>query len=147
MTPEHTRQVRLLKQTDQKVRTHEQAHMAAGGGLVRGSSLTYQSGPDKQRYAVAGDVSIDIAPGRTPEETIAKAQQIKAAALAPADLSTQDRRVAAEASQMEMQARLEMAQGGGDDKSSGNPRVDAAIAAYQLVAATGAGASGLSVRA
>ncbi|KAB2927650.1 MAG: hypothetical protein F9K30_03230 [Dechloromonas sp.] len=143
LTPEQQRQVDALKQTDRKVRSHEQAHMAAGAGLVRGSSYEYQTGPDKKRYAVAGEVSIDTSPGRTPEETIVKAQQIRAAALAPADPSTQDRRVAAAASQMEMQARQELAQAR-DEQRSGNGLVDGALAVYRQVAAAGERGSGFS---
>lgn len=134
LSPEEQRQVEALKQIDRKVRAHEQAHMAAGAGLVRGSSFSYQAGPDNRRYAVAGEVSIDTSPGRTPEETIVKARQIRAAALAPADPSTQDRRVAAAASQMEMQARQELAQLR-EDERSGNARTDGALMAYRQVAA------------
>ncbi len=143
LSPEEQRQVEALKQTDRKVRSHEQAHMAAGAGLVRGSGYEYQAGPDNKRYAVAGEVSIDTSPGRTPEETIAKAQQIRAAALAPADPSTQDRRVAAAASQMEMQARQELAQAA-DDQRSGNDQVDSALAAYRQVATADGGGGGFS---
>ncbi len=100
-----------LKQTDRKVRQHEMAHMAAGGGMITsGASYTYERGPDGQNYAVAGEVGIDTSPGRTPEETIDRAGRIRAAALAPADPSPQDRAVAAAATQMEQQARAELAQ-------------------------------------
>lgn len=102
--------VASLKKTDQAVRQHEMAHMAAGGGLVTsGASYTYERGPDGQNYAVAGEVGIDTSPGSTPEETIDRAQRIRAAALAPADPSGQDRAVAAQATQMEQQARMELA--------------------------------------
>lgn len=143
LTPDQQRQVDALKQTDRKVRAHEQAHMAAGAGLVRGSSFSYQAGPDNKRYAVAGEVSIDTSPGRTPSETIAKAQQIRAAAQAPADPSTQDRRVAAAASQMEMQARQELAQAA-EEQRSGNEQVDSALAAYRQVSAAAEGGSSFS---
>ncbi len=100
-----------LKQTDRKVRQHEMAHVAAGGGVITsGASYTYERGPDGQNYAVAGEVGIDTSPGRTPEETIDRAGRIRAAALAPADPSPQDRAVAAAATQMEQQARAELAQ-------------------------------------
>lgn len=109
LTLEQQRQVAELKQIDLKVRAHEQAHMSAGAGLIRGgASFSYETGPDNKRYAVAGEVSIDTSPGRTPEETIPKAQHIRAAALAPADPSPQDHGVAAQASQMEGQARQEV---------------------------------------
>ena len=95
-----------LKARDRVVRAHELAHMAAGAGIVtRGASFSYQTGPDGQRYAVGGEVGISTSPGRTPEETLAKADQIRAAALAPANPSGQDLRVAAEAAQMAAEAR------------------------------------------
>lgn len=110
LTVEQQRQVDELKQIDRKVRAHEQAHLAVGADLVRGgASFTYQTGPDKNRYAVAGEVSIDASPGRTPEETIPKAQHIRATALAPVDPSPQDHSVAAQASRMENEARIEVA--------------------------------------
>ena len=58
-----------------------------------------------------GEVSIDTSPiPGDPEATIAKAQQIRRAANAPAEPSPQDRRVAAEASLMEADARAELRQ-------------------------------------
>lgn len=99
-----------LKAADRLVRAHEQAHLSAGAGLVRGAaSFSMQSGPDNRSYAVAGEVSIDTSPGSTPQETVAKARQIRAAALAPADPSAQDLRVAARASAMEGEAQIELA--------------------------------------
>jgi len=110
LSPEQQRQVQLLKETDRKVRAHEQAHVSVGADLVRGgATFTYQTGPDDQRYAVSGEVSIDASPGRTPEETIPKAEHIRATALAPADPSAQDQSVAQEASLMEAKARSELA--------------------------------------
>lgn len=110
LTAEQQRQVSQLQATDRQVRAHEQAHVAAGGDLVRGSAtFTYATGPDDKRYAVAGEVSIDTSPGRTPQETIPKAQHIRETALAPADPSPQDRSVAAKAVQMEGDARRELA--------------------------------------
>jgi hypothetical protein len=101
-------EIRDLKQRDTEVKAHEQAHMAAGGGLVQGAaSYTYEKGPDGAMYAVGGEVKIDTSPARTPEQTIRKAQQIRRAALAPAQPSAADRAVAAAASQMEAQARAE----------------------------------------
>lgn len=108
LTPAQEQDVAKLQALDKAVRAHEQAHMAAGGGLVRGgASFSYERGPDGQSYAVGGEVSIDTSPGSTPADTIAKAQQIQSAALAPADPSSQDRAVAAAAAQMEARAREE----------------------------------------
>lgn len=101
--------LRQLQATDRRVRAHELAHLAASGGLATGApSYTYQKGPDGVNYAVGGEVSIDTSPAKTPEETIAKAATIIAAALAPADPSPQDRAVAAAASQLAQQARAEL---------------------------------------
>lgn len=110
LSPEEERVVTQLQETDRRVRAHERAHLAVGADLVRGgASFTYELGPDRRRYAVAGEVSIDTSPGRTPEETVPKAQHIRATALAPADPSSQDYRVAAMASRMEMAARQALA--------------------------------------
>lgn len=122
-----------LKARDRVVRAHEMAHMAAGAGIVtRGASFTYETGPDGQRYAVGGEVGINTSPGRTPEETLAKADKIRAAALAPADPSSQDLRVAAEAAQMAVEARQELA------ATSGSPEGGRVGAAYGSAAAAGA---------
>jgi hypothetical protein len=100
-----------LKSIDSEVRLHEQAHLAQAGGLaMSGANFTYKTGPDNRRYAVGGEVQINAGPGRTPEETLRKAQIIRAAALAPAQPSPQDRAVAASAGQMEQEARAEIAQ-------------------------------------
>lgn len=145
LSEDQLRQVDALKAADRKVRAHEQAHMAAGGGLVRGNSFEYAVGPDNRRYVVAGEVSIDASPGKTPEESIAKAQQVRAAALAPADPSAQDRRVAAEAAQMELQARSELLRQSGDQE--GNSQVNSAIAAYNEIANQSPSSSGFAASA
>lgn len=101
--------VNQLQATDRKVRAHELAHLAASGGLATSApSYTYQRGPDGVSYAVGGEVSIDTSGGRTPEETLAKAEQVIAAALAPADPSGADQAVAAAASQRAQQARADI---------------------------------------
>jgi hypothetical protein len=103
--------VRELKRRDAEVRSHEMAHIAAGGNIVQGgASLDYETGPDGKRYAVGGNVSIDTSPGDTPEETIIRAETIRRAAMAPANPSSQDRQVAAQAMGMETAARKELAE-------------------------------------
>jgi len=100
-----------LQSRDTEVRAHEAAHVAASQGYSSGSaSFEYQTGPDGKRYAVGGEVSIDTSSESTPEATIRKMQVVRSAALAPAQPSTQDRRVAAAASQRENAARQELAQ-------------------------------------
>jgi hypothetical protein len=111
LSTEEKQQVNELKRRDAEVRAHEQAHMAAGGGLVTGAaSYQYEVGPDGRRYAVGGEVSIDVSPERTPEATIRKMQQVRRAALAPAQPSGTDRAVAARAAQAETKARAERAE-------------------------------------
>lgn len=99
-----------LQARDAQVRAHEAAHAAAAAGLGGRPSFTYQTGPDGRRYAIGGEVGVSMSPGHTPTETIARAEQIRAAALAPSDPSSQDRAVAAAASAMEAKAREEQVQ-------------------------------------
>ncbi len=100
-------EVRRLEETDQRVRAHERAHQAAGGGAAGAASYTYALGPDGKMYATGGEVPIRVQTGRTPDETIAAAARMRAAALAPPDPSAQDLAVAAQAAQLEAQARAE----------------------------------------
>ena len=123
LTSEERQIVIELQQTDRQVRGHEQAHLAAAGGLARGVSFTFVTGPDGRQYAVGGEVSIDTSPvSGDPERTIQKAQQIRAAANAPANPSGQDRAVAAQASQMEQAARQELAAQKREDLDDQNQR-------------------------
>jgi hypothetical protein len=108
LSSEQRQVVNDLKKRDLEVKAHEQAHMAAGGPVVQGgATYQYQTGPDGKMYAVGGEVKIDVSPERTPEATIRKMQQVRKAALAPAQPSSTDRAVAAQASQIEAQARSE----------------------------------------
>jgi len=107
--PEEQAEIRELQRRDQEVRRHEAAHMAAGGALVRGgASYSYSAGPDGKRYAVGGEVSIDVSPvSGDPAATAAKMQRVRRAALAPAQPSGQDLSVAARAAQVEASSRME----------------------------------------
>ncbi|EAH5016610.1 hypothetical protein G9109_000623 [Campylobacter coli] len=107
LTMQQVQQVRELQSIDRNVKAHEAAHQAAGGGLAGAASFSYTRGPDNQMYATAGEVPIRMQKGRTPEETIANARQVVAAAMAPADPSPQDYKVAANALKMEFEARAE----------------------------------------
>ena len=99
--------VRKLQSIDSHVRAHEMAHLIAADGLATGGpSFQYQRGPDGQNYAVGGEVGIDTSPGRTPQETLRRADVIAAAALAPSDPSGQDFAVAAQARQMAIEAQI-----------------------------------------
>ena len=103
-------ELRELKQRDQEVKAHERAHIAAGGSHVQGGArFSYRLGPDGNRYAVGGEVSIDTASvPQDPEATLRKAEAIRKAALAPAQPSAQDRAVAAEAARMAAEAQQDI---------------------------------------
>jgi SprA-related family len=102
--------IQQLAERDREVRAHEQAHSAVGGQLAGSPSYTFERGPDGVSYAVGGEVSISsgAVPG-DPEATLANARIVQQAALAPADPSPQDRRVAADAAQLQQQAIQEIA--------------------------------------
>lgn len=103
--------VRELAARDREVRAHEQAHQSVGGQYAGAMEFTYKRGPDGQRYAVGGEVPIDVGkvPG-DPQATLEKAEQVRRAALAPAEPSTQDRQVAALATQISIEAQNELRQ-------------------------------------
>ncbi|MCB4434652.1 hypothetical protein LHL20_00180 [Alteromonas sp. McT4-15] len=105
-----TQEIEQLKARDQEVRTHEQAHAATGGQYAGSPQYEYTTGPDNKRYVTDGEVSIDISEAQNPEQTLRKMQQVRAAALAPAQPSSQDLKVAAEAAQKAFEARSDIAE-------------------------------------
>ena len=91
------------------VRAHEQAHKAAAAPHAGPVSYSYTTGPDGRRYAVAGEVPIDVSPVEgDPQATIQKMQQVRRAALSPAEPSASDRQVAARAQQQEREAQAQL---------------------------------------
>lgn len=107
--------LREQKDTDRKVRAHEQAHLAAAGNLATGGPrYELKTGEDGKNYAVGGEVNIRVSEGKTPSETLQRAQQAQRAALAPADPSPQDLRVAQEAQTMATKARAELSRSSTD---------------------------------
>lgn len=143
-----------LKATDRAVRQHELAHQIVGGQYSGGARYEYETGPDGQRYAVAGEVPIDYGPVKgDAQATIDKMQTVIAAALAPADPSPKDLQVAAQARQTLLAAKLDLArersemnaarQGGEDDAFSDSEsrvsrlhpagRDDAPLKAYDAI--------------
>ena len=111
LTPDEKARVEDLKTADAAVRTHEMAHIMAGGQyIIRRANFVYVLGPDGRLYAVGGEVQIDTSEvPDDPEATIQKAQAVRRAALAPGSPSPQDLRVAAAATRMEFEARMELA--------------------------------------
>ena len=108
LSPE-AQMLQKLAARDREVRQHEAAHVAAAGQYAGSPTYTYQRGPDGKAYAIGGEVSLDIAEvAGDPEATLQKAETIRTAALAPAQPSGQDRKVASRASGMAAKARQEM---------------------------------------
>ena len=97
LTPEEEAQVRKLAQRDQEVKAHEQAHVAAAGGLAGAPRYEYQTGPDGRSYAVGGQVSISRSGSANTEQALQEAETVKRAATAPAQPSGQDLAMAAQA--------------------------------------------------
>ncbi len=108
--PEVQREIQKLREIDRKVKSHELAHLSAGGPYAGMPVYSYVKGPDGKLYAVAGEVPIDVSEERDPEETVRKMERVIAAALAPADPSPQDLKVAAVASMKLAKARHEIMQ-------------------------------------
>lgn len=118
LSEEEKRMVDRLRQRDAEVRRHEQSHIAAAGPhALGGPSYTYQIGPDGQRYAIGGEVQIDLSPvPDDPEATYQKAQKLRQAALAPSNPSATDRQVAMMASRMAQEALQTMTEADTSDK-------------------------------
>lgn len=112
LTQEEKLLVETLKKVDSEVRTHEMAHIAAGGEFITSSAtFSYQQGPDGKNYAVGGEVGIDTSPEPgDPEVTLQKMRQVRAAALAPAQPSSQDLKVASRAASQAAKAMAEITQ-------------------------------------
>ena len=131
LTEAQQQRVAELQQIDRNVRAHEQAHIAAGHGVVTsGPNYTYTYGPDGKQYAVGGEVGIDTSYERKPEANINKGIRIQAAALAPKDPSTQDYRVASVGEQMESTGRTDLRQ----EQAEQQAEEQAAAAAQQAAA-------------
>lgn len=102
------REIDSLMKRDTQVRSHEQAHAAVGGIHAGQPAFEFEKGPDGKRYAVEGEVQIDVSVvNGDPLATMAKMKQVYAAAMAPVDPSMADIRVAAEAMRKYNRAREE----------------------------------------
>ncbi|MFP2770247.1 putative metalloprotease CJM1_0395 family protein [Oceanisphaera sp. KMM 10153] len=118
LSPEQEELLQALQLRDREVRLHEQQHAGVGGQHAGAPSYEYETGPDGKQYAVAGEVQVDLSPvADDPAATIDKMQQIKAAALAPAEPSQADKAVAARAEQYILEAQAELQQGSSEHKS------------------------------
>lgn len=135
LSRQEQQQLRELRRRDREVRAHEAAHQAAGGRYAGPASFEFERGPDGVRYAVAGEVDIDVAPvPGDPEATIDKMRIVRAAALAPINPSAQDQAVAARATRELVEARAELARSE-RESADGGPRtatpVERALRTYR----------------
>ncbi len=113
-----------LKEADQSVRAHERAHIAAAGGYAKGgATYSYKRGPDGKNYAVGGEVQIDMSTESSTAATVQKMKTVRRAALAPADPSPQDQKVAAQAT-LRLAESLSELQLEKSASSRTNPQVD-----------------------
>ncbi len=144
LTDEQRQEIELLKKRDQEVRRHEAAHKAAAGQYAKGAPrFTFQTGPDGKPYAVGGEVQIDTSPVEgDPQATIRKMETVRRAALAPAEPSSQDRAVAAQAAATAQQARQELRRQ--PSGVSGGPSSSAAAGTSQTAVETVNGTGPLS---
>ncbi|WP_306144749.1 putative metalloprotease CJM1_0395 family protein [Roseibium sp. MMSF_3412] len=120
------KQVQELAKRDREVRAHEQAHARVGGPYAGAPSYTFQQGPDGKRYAIGGEVQIDTSKEKTPQETIRKMQIVIRAALAPAEPSSQDLKVAQLARSQLSEAQAEARQAKADELQGTDEGGDAA---------------------
>lgn len=111
LSEDEKQELEEMRRREQEVITHERAHQATGGQYASAPQYSYRRGPDGDVYVADGEVSIDLStiPG-DPQATIQKAQQVRAAALAPSEPSGQDMRVASAAMQMALDAQRQLAE-------------------------------------
>ena len=134
LSTDEQRELDELKARDTEVRQHEQAHLSAAGDLaISGANFTFSTGPDSQKYAVGGEVNIDTSEADDPQSTITKMQRVRQAALAPAQPSSQDLQVAAEATATAASAQAELRQSvdGSSEEKENTGTADTASTASQ----------------
>ncbi|MHB2019950.1 MAG: putative metalloprotease CJM1_0395 family protein [Candidatus Xenobia bacterium] len=135
-----------LKERDQEVAAHENAHLAAAGQFAAsGPVYDTQTGPDGKSYRVGGHVKVDTTPIQNdPKATQDKMNQIVRAALAPANPSGQDQAVASQARGEAAKAQVQLShptQQGGGTVHGPNPQQHAAGGPPQSQAPTAAPAA------
>lgn len=103
----------LIKQRLSEIYTHERAHKVAGGSLAGAIVIDWKNG-----IPVGGHVSIKMPSlnPKNPKKTIEEANTVINSAMAPADPSSQDYKVAGQAKGIKAQAeRMEAKQKRGLD--------------------------------
>ncbi len=97
LTPREEFLIHELRRTDREVRAHELAHYFTGRPYTAEPEYWFVVGPLGKRYAVAGHVQFDFSPIKgDAHATLKKFETLRRAALAPAQPSTFDLRIAME---------------------------------------------------
>ncbi|MCA8959220.1 MAG: hypothetical protein KDC38_01855 [Planctomycetes bacterium] len=144
LTEDQQHEVDDLRKRDREVRSHEQAHKSAAGAHAGAIAFEFETGPDGRRYAVGGSVPIDTSPvPGDPDATIRKMEQVRKAAVAPAQPSAQDRQVMATAQRQLNEARAEkLEQSGAPDEPDHPSAGDGATSSGSIHSTPSASASG-----
>jgi hypothetical protein len=109
LSADEQRRVRELERLDRVVRAQENVHRAVAPEVVSGdSTFEYEVGPDGQRYAVRGETRIELPRDGDPDQVVHDAQLALRAALAPAQVSSEDRVLAMRAAGLEARARAQI---------------------------------------
>lgn len=123
------------EQNNQHILNHEKQHLAAAGEYAAGGiHMDYNS----DGWATGGHVNIKMPPkidkNTSPEmarKALKHAEVVKGAALAPSDPSSQDMKVAAQATQIMFQANQLLSNNNGN-QMGGNPAINPANAGKKL---------------
>ncbi len=111
LTPREQMLLLDLRRTDREVRAHELAHYYTGRPYTAVPEYWFVIGPLGNRYAVAGHVPFDFSPvPGDAQATLRKFDTLRQAALAPAQPSTFDLRIAMELDRSIAALRAELAQ-------------------------------------
>ena len=92
----------LITKNYNHIYAHEMAHKAAGGSFA--GAITIEKNSDGIPVAGHVPIAMPVLDKRNPQNTIDHASTVIRAALAPSDPSSQDFRVANQASRIKMQA-------------------------------------------
>ena len=125
-------ELRELRERDREVRSEEHRSLNGVGDAANGTPhYTFVRGPDGRQYAVEGETPLDTTREATPEQTLRKARQIRAAALGSREPSLSDQALAAKATQLELQAEHELARKQRQETGIGTPPEPAATEPVQ----------------
>ncbi len=109
LTPREQFLILELRRTDREVRAHELAHYYNGRPYTATPEYWFVVGPLGNRYAVAGHVRFDFSPvPGDARATLRKFETLRRAALAPAQPSTFDLRIAMELDRSIAEMRTEI---------------------------------------